>query len=473
MSNEREKCILDGRARTSGTSGPRGKGATGKMEKEILYFECASGISGDMVTGAMLDLGADREAMERALASLPLSGYRTEIGRVKKADLDACDFRVILDEAHENHDHDMEYLHGRKIPERKSDLEGAHPEDHEHPEHHEHRGLSEIMDILKTADLSPSARRLAEQTFLILAEAEAAAHGVPRDQVHFHEVGAVDSIVDIVAAAVCIDSLQIEDVVIGSLCEGHGTVRCQHGILPIPVPAVANIVSTYDLPLEPVDVEGELVTPTGAALAAAIRTRGSLPARYLIRRVGLGAGKRTYSRPSLLRAMILTEELIEDYTRDTIVKLETNVDDCTGETLGYVMERLFAAGARDAFFTPIYMKKNRPAWQITVICREEERTVLEEILFRETSTIGVRRVQMERSVMDRMIMPWEFSLGKIDVKLCRRDGILRAYPEYESLRRLCEETGLSYPEVSRRVIEELGNELIEQNIVAEAPSHDE
>lgn len=438
------------------------------MEKEILYFECASGISGDMVTGAMLDLGADREAMERALASLPLSGYRTEIGRVKKAGLDACDFRVVLDEAHENHDHDMEYLHGTAL-ERESEHQGHH----EHPEHHEHRGLPEIMSILKDADMSVSARRLAEQTFLILAEAEAAAHGVPREQVHFHEVGAVDSIVDIVAAAVCIDSLHIEDIVIGSLCEGHGTVRCQHGILPVPVPAVINIVSAYDLPMEPVDVEGELVTPTGAALAAAIRTRGSLPARYLIRKTGLGAGKRTYSRPSLLRAMILIEEQEDDHTRDTIVKLETNVDDCTGETLGYVMEQLFAAGARDVFYTPVYMKKNRPAWQITVICREEERTVLEGILFRETSTIGIRRVQMERSVMDRMIMPWEFSLGKIDVKLCRRDGILRAYPEYESLRRLCEETSLSYKEVSRRAVEELRHELVEQNIVAEAPSHDE
>ncbi|MCD8123781.1 MAG: nickel pincer cofactor biosynthesis protein LarC [Lachnospiraceae bacterium] len=447
------------------------------MENRILYLECASGISGDMVTGAMLDLGADREAMERALASLSLSGYRTEIGRVKKAGLDACDFRVILDEAHENHDHDMEYLHGTGG---EPALEGGHPGDHTHHEHHahhahhEHRGLPEIMDILKSADLSPSARRLAEQTFLILAEAEAAAHGVPRDQVHFHEVGAVDSIVDIVAAAVCIDSLQIEDVVIGPLREGHGTVRCQHGILPVPVPAVTNIVSAYDLPVEPVDVEGELVTPTGAALAAAMRTRGALPARYRIRRVGMGAGKRTYSRPSLLRAMILAEETpAENASRDIIVKLETNVDDCTGETLGYAMEQLFAAGARDAFFTPIYMKKNRPAWQITVICREDERMALEEILFRETSTIGIRRVQMERSVMDRMIMPWESSLGKIDVKLCRRDGILRAYPEYESLRLLCAKTGLPYPEVSRRVVEELGNELVEQNIVAEAPAHDE
>lgn len=268
----------------------------------ILYLECASGISGDMTVAALLDLGADAKVLSQALDSLlPLGieGFQIQITRVKKSGLDACDFHVLLDRAHENHDHDMDYLHG-------SGPHGDHPHHgHHHGHHHTHRGLGEILPLIQQADMSPGAKALSEKIFQILAQAEAKAHGVPADQVHFHEVGAVDSIVDIIGAAVCLDDLGITEVAIPSLCEGCGTVRCQHGLLPVPVPAVLNIVQEHALPLQITSIKGELVTPTGAAIAAAIRTTDRLPRKFTVLKTGLGAGKRTYDCPGILRAMLI------------------------------------------------------------------------------------------------------------------------------------------------------------------------
>ena len=346
---------------------------------KCLYLECMSGISGDMAAAALLDLGAGREPLERALRSLPVDGFSAAVSRVKKSGLDVCDFDVRLDAAHENHDHDMEYLFGgSRTPaggQEDEDTPGhghehGHSHEHGHGHSHEHRGMKEILEILSRADMTERARETAVRIFDILADAEAAAHGVDRNQVHFHEVGAVDSIVDIVAVAVCLDDLDVTEVIVPYLCEGNGMVRCQHGLIPIPVPAVANIAQTHGLVLKPTDIQGELVTPTGAAIVAAVRTSGRLPERFTIQKVGLGAGKRQYERPSILRAM-----LIEDVSEksDEICKLESNIDDCTGEMLGYVMERLFEAGARDVHYTPVFMKKNRPAWQLNVICDPGDR----------------------------------------------------------------------------------------------------
>ena len=232
--------------------------------KNTLYLECYSGISGDMTVAALLDLGADREVLEKALKTLPVEGFEIKISRVKKSGLDVCDFSVILDKEHENHDHDMEYLHGSH---KHGEEEHTHEEDeahqhshihlhekshdhghvhlHEHSHHHEHRNLSGILHIISHADITPRAKEIAERIFTILAEAEAKAHGTELDKVHFHEVGAVDSIVDIVAVAVCLDNLNITDVIATELCEGHGFVRCQHGIIPVPVPAVVNIAEKH------------------------------------------------------------------------------------------------------------------------------------------------------------------------------------------------------------------------------------
>ena len=413
---------------------------------QTLYLECYSGISGDMMTAALLDLGADEKVLSEALESLPIKGFRTEVTRVSKAGLDACDFHVILDRQHENHDHDMEYLHG-------------HSHDHSHGDHghhshdHEHRGLAEILEILCRAQITDGAREKAVRIFEILAEAEAKAHGTSIEKVHFHEVGAVDSIVDITAAAVCLDNLQIDKVIIPVLCEGSGSVRCQHGVIPVPVPAVTAVTSKYSIPLHMTDVQGELVTPTGAAIAAAILTSARLPERFVIEKTGIGAGKREYERPSLLRAMLI-RETENASAGDYIYKLESNIDDCTGEALGYVMERLMKAGARDVHYTPVFMKKNRPAYQLNVICKEEDIEKLEGIIFRETTTIGIRRQKMERSVLKRQVKTVKTSLGEARIKVCFMENGMRAYPEYESVRELCRKNGLSFQETYQRIAEE-------------------
>lgn len=295
---------------------------------KTLYLECYSGISGDMTVAALLDLGADQAVLDSALKSLPVSGFQTKISRVVKGGIDACDFDVMLDKKHENHDHDMEYLHGHHHENTEADTllhaheNGTgemHTHDHVHEHkhthdaesarghhHHEHRGLKEITHMIEHSDMTDNAKKTALRIFGILAEAEGKAHNVPADQVHFHEVGAVDSIVDIVSAAVCLDNLGITDVIVPVLHEGCGTVRCQHGILPVPVPAVVNVVNENHLNMKITDVEGELVTPTGAAIAAAIKTKDQLPKEFVIQKTGVGAGKRQYECPGILRAMLIS-----------------------------------------------------------------------------------------------------------------------------------------------------------------------
>ncbi len=425
------------------------------MKTDTLYLECHSGISGDMMVAALLDLGADREILKKALDSLAVPGFQVKISRVTKAGLDVCDFDVRLDAAHENHDHDMAYLYGNGP---HGDGHGhAHHEQHEehhHEHHHEHRGLSEILSIIAGADMTAGAKETAEKIFRILAEAEAKAHGTTVENVHFHEVGAVDSIVDILSVSVCLDSLGIKDVVIPELCEGKGEIRCAHGILSVPVPAVANIVAAHGIPLKITDVTGELVTPTGAAIAAAIRTEEKLPGSFTIKKIGMGAGKRAYERPSILRAMLIEPQPEEGAKeRDVICKLESNIDDCTGEALGYVLERLFAAGARDVHYMPVYMKKNRPGYQINVICDETDIRKMEEIIFKETTTIGIRRQKMERSILKRQQATVSTPYGEILCKVCDYpDGSRRYYPEYESVAGAAKAKKIAFEEVYRAAL---------------------
>ena len=256
--------------------------------------------------------------LDRVLQSLPVSGFQIKTGKVVKSGIEACDFDVMLDKDHENHDHDMKYLHGHNentageseihIHEHGiADHACAHETESVHcHHHHEHRGVKEIAHIIEHSAMTDNAKKIALRIFEILAEAESKAHDVPVEQVHFHEVGAVDSIVDIVSVAVCLDNLDITDVVVPVLYEGCGTVRCQHGILPIPVPAVANVISENHLCIKVTAVEGELVTPTGAAIVAAIRTKDKLPEEFEIKKIGIGAGKRQYECPGILRAMIIS-----------------------------------------------------------------------------------------------------------------------------------------------------------------------
>lgn len=470
---------------------------------KTLYLETSSGISGDMFVAAMIDLGADPEALERALNSIPADGFMVEISSVKKSGIACCDFNVILDAAHENHDHDMAYLYGPAQVSSAAPQEEAHhchgcedeeahhchchedeeahhchcheeeeahhchghggeePHHHHDHEHHHHHGrhLAEIMGIIDATDMTDSAKALAGKMFHIVAEAESLAHHMPLEEVHFHEVGAIDSIVDIIAAAVTFDSLGITDVIIPCLTEGRGTVRCQHGVLPVPVPATMNIIEAYDMPLTIMEAKGEYVTPTGAAIAAAICTTHQLPKAFRIVRTGLGAGKRAYTeRTNILRAYLIEGNAMEE-GKDEIVKLETDIDDSTGEALGYTIDRLMQAGALDVHYSPVYMKKNRPAWELTVICKKSRMEELEDIIFKETTTIGIREFpSVMRSILHRNQKQVETPFGIAEVKEVALPGERRFYPEYESVKAIAEKNHLPFAEVYHLV-----KALAEQN----------
>lgn len=423
---------------------------------KTLYLECYSGISGDMTVAALLDLGADREVLKESLKSLPVGGFRTEITRVKKSGLDACDFSVILEQ--DNHDHDMGYLHGSEKSytghhehshEVNHEHHHGHTHSHEHP--HEHRGMKEITEIIQKSEMTVRAKKMAMRVFGILAQAESKAHGVPVEEVHFHEVGAVDSIVDIAAIAICMDNLDISNVIVPVLYEGTGFIRCQHGQIPVPVPAVTHIAETHKLKLKITDIQGELVTPTGAAVVAAFRTSDRLPEDFTMLKTGIGAGKRQYRCPGILRAMLI-RETTDLQIKDIIWKLETDMDDCGGEMMGHVMNLLMANGAREVHYTPIYTKKNRPAYTLTVICKESEREKLENLIFSETTTIGIRRVEMERTILQREIQKKDTPVGTAIVKACTLpDGNIRYYPEYENVAELAERNQLSFRETYDRI----------------------
>ena len=431
-----------------------------------------SGISGDMFVAAMIDLGADLKMLEKALRSIPDEGFHTEIRRVKKSGIDCCDFNVVLDDLHENNDHDMEYLYGHDnshchgeehdhchcdeehehchCHEEEHDHchchEEKHGHDHDHNHGHSHRGLIEIREIIAACDMTERAKEIAYDIFDVIAAAESAAHNLPPEEVHFHEVGALDSIVDVIAAAVTFDSLGIKEVIIPKLYEGTGMVRCQHGRMPVPVPAVANIVSAFSFPLEITEAEGEYVTPTGAAIAAVLCTEHRLPGTFTITRTGMGAGKRAYTdRPGILRAMMIKTE--EEDGKEEIIKLETDIDDCSGEVLGYTMKKLLKAGARDVHYTPIFMKKNRPAWELTVIAKKDDVEKLEKIIFEETTTIGIREIKMERQVLSREEKEVETSYGKASAKGVYLKDRMKWYPEYKTVKKLAKKHKIPFSDV--------------------------
>lgn len=456
-----------------------------------LYLECNYGISGDMAVAALLDAGADRTALEKALASIPVKGFKTEIKRVEKNGVSCLDFNVILDSEHENHDHDMNYLFGHESAEHNHGHgEHFHGHTHHHSEaeehshaaqheihhgeqvhgeqvhyelvhHHEHRNLHDVLEIIDKTEMTENARKLAHKIFEIIAQAESKAHSKPVEEVHFHEVGAVDSVVDVIALAVCFYSLHVEKVFVPFLCEGTGTVRCQHGILPVPVPAVANIMQEYHVPLKITGERGEFVTPTGAAFVAAVATEFSLPKNFVLKKIGMGAGKRDYGVPNIVRAMLVEtgeknnpENQFTSAFHDKIIKLETNIDDSTGEALGFVMDELFASGALDVHYLPCFMKKNRPAWLLVVLCRLEDAAKMERIIFMHTTTIGIRMSQMERTCLARSECSVEVFGEKAEVKVVDVYGEKRFYPEYERVSRIAQKTKKPFGEVYNKIVNE-------------------
>lgn len=399
---------------------------------EYLYIEGACGISGDMTVAALLDLGGSRDKLDAVLKSLHLEGFDCHISRKLSYSIAGCDFDVHL-HCHEHHH-----------------------EEHYHEHHHEHRRLSDVYEIIDRGEMTGRARALAKKIFLIVAEAESRAHGCPVEEVHFHEVGAVDSIVDIISAAVLIDDLGIENVIVDGLNEGRGFVTCQHGSLPVPVPAVLNIAEKYGIILRPTANDGEMVTPTGIAIAAAVKTSEKLPAACKVLKTGIGLGKRDFGHANFLRVMII-EDAADD---DRMYVIETNIDDSTAEELGLAMEKLLAAGAADVHFEPCFMKKNRPAYVLRVIAAAKLLPRMEDVIFRNTSTIGLRKYPVERSCMEREIIRVCLPYGEVEVKKCRLGDIVRYNPEYESVKALAAANDLPFRKVfddARRLAGERDN----------------
>ena len=394
------------------------------MTDRILYLEGSSGISGDMTVSALLDLGADREYLKREIGKLPLEGYRLVIGRTEKCGIDACAFFVEMDAS-------------RPQPA---------------------RNYRQIRQMLEESQLEPKVKERALAIFGVLAEAEAGVHGTTPEQVHFHEVGAVDSIIDIVGAAICLENLGAEKIALGTLREGQGTSWCQHGRMPVPVPATAQLIARYHLPVKITDTQGEMITPTGAAIAAAC-ANCRLPEEFVIEKIGIGSGEKDFSHANILRAMWVRparEASAENgnasgesarESGDTVWVLETNVDDCTGEQLGYVQEQLLEEGALDACYLPVFMKKSRPAWQLQVLSRREDVKKLEQLIFRETTTIGIRRYEAHRTVLPRRIVPVETPWGSVRVKVCTLGEEQRGYPEYEDVKTVSLAANLPFRQV--------------------------
>jgi len=372
---------------------------------KIAYFDCFAGISGDMTLGALIGAGADPEGLRNALACLGVDGYRIEIGRRTTGYIEATDVRVILNEPH---------LQPR-------------------------RGLKDILETIRHADLSEGIKRTAEGIFTRLAEAEGRVHGLSPDEVHFHEVGAVDAIVDIVGTAVCLEMLGWPKVVASPVPTFHGYARGSHGVFPLPAPATAEILR--GVPWRKLDIEGELVTPTGAAIIREIAAEfGPLPPMR-VERIGYGAGKSDFGIPNALRVMIGEEAAGAESQGVTVI--ETNIDDLNPQFYEAAMERLFAAGALDVFLTPIQMKKNRPGTLLSVICDPDQTESIAAVVLAETSTLGVRISRWERICLDRRWEEVATPFGVIRIKIGERDGrVVTASPEYEDCKRAALEHGV-------------------------------
>ena len=402
------------------------------MREKILYFDCSAGISGDMTLGALLDLGADKKVFLAELEKLHLEGYEIAFETTKRNAITATHVNVILTGQEQAHDHTHEHDH-----------EHTHDHSHDHGHGHFHRSFRDIRQMIQNSELSKEVKDLSLRIFTRVARAEAKVHHRDMEEVQFHEVGAVDSIVDIVGSAILITMLKPDRICASVVQDGHGFVHCQHGMLSVPVPAVCEIFAESDVLIRQIDVDTELVTPTGAAIISELADSfGTMPV-MTIDKMGWGAGTKILKIPNLLKVTLGYQETVSDnYTeQDEIMVLETNLDDCTGEMLGAAMEILMENGALDAFYTPIFMKKNRPAWCLTVLARPEDTEKMERLIFLHTTTIGIRRHLDQRRILKREKAVVPTAYGELQVKRVILEDGYRDYPEYESAKKLAVETG--------------------------------
>ncbi|HPC99794.1 MAG TPA: nickel pincer cofactor biosynthesis protein LarC [Acetivibrio sp.] len=427
---------------------------------KLLYFDCFSGISGDMVLGALIDLGIDVDVFKSELQKLGLDEFDISVEKKMKNSITVTDVDVLIkDKVHDhvhshgcekeqNHDHGCEkgqhHNHGCE--------NGPHGRYHHH--HASARNLADIEKIIDDSNLKDSVKQLSKKIFGEIARAEAKVHNKPVSDVHFHEVGAVDSIVDIVGASICIDLLNVDRIYSSPLHDGTGFIECQHGKLPVPVPAVMEMLKESNIPYIVEDVNTELITPTGIGIIKTIASGfGTMPP-MTVDKVGYGAGKRETGRLNALRCVLGTtsDEGIKD---NEIAVLETNIDDMNPEVLGYVMDLLFESGALEVYYTPVYMKKNRPGVMLTVLSEKEDEKKLEDIILKETSTLGIRKTFATRYVMNRENRWVDSEFGKISVKEAYYEGIKKFAPEFEDCRKAAQKHNVPLWKVYNAAIKQI------------------
>lgn len=387
-----------------------------------LYFDCFSGISGDMTVGALIDVGVPGEYVVNELSRLGIDDeFEIKISRGVKCGISGTDFDVMLKEHH-----------------------------HEDHEHHHGRTMGDIEELIKQSTLNDNVKNLALKMFLIVAEAEAKVHGQPIEQVHFHEVGAVDSIVDIVGTAICIDYLKPDKIISSPVNTGRGFIKCQHGLLPVPAPATLNILQ--DVPIYCDEREMELTTPTGAAIIKALATDFTRLPDFKVKKSGYGCGKRNTEKPNLLRVMLGEDSCGE------LCLLQANIDDMNPQIYGHLMDRLFKAGARDVYYTPVFMKKNRPGVVITITVASQFEEAVKEVMFSETTTIGIRKIKIDRTELDRRMVKVSTPIGNINCKVCSYRGkVVNVSPEYEEVKKAADKNNIPFKKAYNMIIGQINN----------------
>ena len=421
------------------------------MPERILYYDCSAGISGDMHLGAMVDLGVPADYLEQELNKLGLTGWKLQFARDARKGIGGTRADVILAD-------------GSHLA-----APSAQPHSHPHPHHpghdahaHEHRAHRDIVAMIEKSGITPTAKRRALAIFACIAQAEAKIHGMSVDDVAFHEVGAVDSIIDIVGAAIALDWLKPDRIYISMVELGDGFVKCAHGRLPVPAPATAEILR--GAPVHAGAVPFEATTPTGAAILIASADGFTNTMDFAIERVGYGIGHKDGPIPNLLRVFLATRATEPSASPNapttnnhgTAIILECNLDDITGETTGYVLERLLASGASDAWITPITMKKSRPGITLSALCSPEREATITEIFLRETTTLGLRRREVGKIMLERTVDEIATTLGPVRVKTGWLDGrALKSKPEHDDLRRIATERGLPLREVEQTILAEI------------------
>lgn len=393
-----------------------------------LYFDCSSGISGNMTLGALLEIVGDEKYLLEELKKLNVDSYKIEISKKVKNGITGTNVDVILENEHHHHNHEHDY------------------EDHRH---HEHRNLYDVNTIIDNSSLADNTKDLAKRIFLRVAKAESKVHNKPLDEVHFHEVGAIDSIVDIVGTAILINKINPDKIIASVVNDGYGFIECAHGTMAVPVPATSEIFVASNVKFRQIDIDTELVTPTGAAIIAELAEDFITLPTMVTEKIGWGTGTKDLKIPNVLK--VYYGEIQEE--NQNFVVMETNIDDCSGEILGYTSEKLFSNGALDVFYTPIFMKKSRPAYRLSVACRKEDMFKLQNIIFKETTTIGIRYRFESRTELGREFLEINTNYGKIRAKKVTNNGETYVYPEYESMKKIAEENNIPLKELYK--LEEL------------------